>query len=154
MMGLFNLLSLHILTIITTMNRSVLGKQRFEYGMNCAQSVFSALLTDNDIDQDIAFRIASAFGGGIVDTGKTCGAITGALMVLGLRYGHTSPFEAGEKALLKLKATQFLDSFKKEFGSLECDILKDRFLNPADTHDNCKIYVARAIEIVEDIVSG
>ena len=50
---------------------------------NCAQSVLMAFTQSLNIDDETAYKLGSAFGSGM-KTGITCGAITGALMVLGL----------------------------------------------------------------------
>jgi C_GCAxxG_C_C family probable redox protein len=127
------------------------GKNLFTEGLNCAQSVFSSLLKESGLDKREAAKIASAFGGGIMDMGKTCGAVTGALMALGLKYGTVFPYEYEKKMILKEKANEFLSSFQKEFGSLECEYLRNQFPDPSDPHQNCQLYVGRAIELVEEI---
>ena len=55
-----------------------------EHRMNCAQSVLSVFCQEFKLDRNQALRIAMGFGGGMGRTGKTCGAVTGAYMVLGL----------------------------------------------------------------------
>ncbi len=133
------------------MNRSQIGTDRFTEGYNCAQSVFSALAEGSDISVEQAIRIAGNFGGGIVDSGRTCGAVTGVLMALGLRFGASSNDDYRKKLILREKTMEFLDRFEKEFGSLECSLLKNQFPDPSDPHKNCQLYVGRAIEIVEMI---
>ena len=50
---------------------------------NCAQSVLMAFLDDLDLDRETAYKLGSCFGSGM-KCGSTCGAITGALMAMGL----------------------------------------------------------------------
>jgi len=133
------------------MNRSQIGTDRFTEGYNCAQSVFSALAEGSDISVEQAIRIAGNFGGGIVDSGKTCGAVTGAFMALGLLHGNASPGDYRKKQELRDKTIEFLNRFEKDFGSLECSFLKNQFPDPSDPHKNCQLYVGKAIEIVEEI---
>ncbi len=58
---------------------------RGEY--NCAQSIFGTYASKYGLDQDTALKIATGFGGGMGHSGRTCGAVTGAYMVLGLKFG-------------------------------------------------------------------
>jgi C_GCAxxG_C_C family probable redox protein len=133
------------------MKSSEHGEALFTKGLNCAQSVFSSLLENTGLGQGEASRIASAFGGGILDMEKTCGAVTGALMALGLKFGTASPHEYEKKTALKEKAGEFLRRFENEFGSLDCEYLRNQFPDPSDPHSNCQIYVGKAIELVEEI---
>ncbi len=83
---------------------------------NCAQAIFARygpILEKGKIDFDSCMRITSAFGGGINLTGNVCGAITGALMTLGLKYGESI------QEVSKI-STQFLDEFKSNNGSIIC----------------------------------
>ena len=85
---------------------------------NCAQTVFSLFASDLQIDEKTALKIASGFGGGMV-CAETCGAVTGAYMVLGMKHGHASS-EPEEKAKTKLAILRFNEKFKNKHGSLIC----------------------------------
>ncbi|MGY5874221.1 MAG: C-GCAxxG-C-C family protein [Candidatus Thorarchaeota archaeon] len=93
---------------------------------NCAQAVFATYglhMGLGKIDFDTCMKIASAFGGGINLTGNVCGAITGSLMALGIKYGG-SPHESEITEI----STQFLDEFISINGSILCRELIDRDL--------------------------
>ena len=86
--------------------------------MNCAQTVFGLHAKELGIDEDTAFKLASGFGGGMA-CAETCGAVTGAYMVIGLKHGHTSNYpedKAATKEIIKL----FNARFKAIHGSLIC----------------------------------
>ena len=92
---------------------------RFSEGFNCAQSVFAAFSEELGIDAETAVRIAGPFGGGMGCTAETCGAVTGALMVLGLR--HTQPVAGKEaKQAIYAIASDFMARFKERSGALLC----------------------------------
>jgi hypothetical protein len=61
----------------------------FDSGFNCSQSVLTAFCNEFGLQDEPGFRIACAFGGGMGRMAKTCGAVTGAFMVIGLKYGQT-----------------------------------------------------------------
>jgi len=65
----------------------------------------------------MALKIAASFGGGMARTGKTCGAVTGGLMALGLKYGYTAP--EGRDATYGI-AQEFMRRFEEKHGSLVC----------------------------------
>ena len=59
----------------------------FESKFNCAQSVFASFSEELGLDEKQALKIGGCFGSGM-RKGEVCGACTGALMVLGLKYGQ------------------------------------------------------------------
>ncbi|MDD2550794.1 MAG: C-GCAxxG-C-C family protein, partial [Bacteroidales bacterium] len=61
----------------------------FKSGFNCSQAVLAAFSEECGISRETALKIACPFGGGIGGYGRTCGALTGGLMVIGLKYGAT-----------------------------------------------------------------
>lgn len=76
---------------------------------NCAQTVFSLFAEDLEIDEKTALKIASGFGGGMA-CAETCGAVTGAYMVIGMKHGHATSNpedKAHTKNLIKKFNTEF-----------------------------------------------
>ena len=63
----------------------------FAANYSCAQSVLSAFANQFGLPVQTALKLASPFGGGIARRGETCGAVTGALLVLGLARGADQP---------------------------------------------------------------
>ena len=63
---------------------------RFAQGYNCSQAVLSGYAGQFGLDEETAMKISSGFGGGMGRMADTCGAVTGAFMVLG-KYGQNSP---------------------------------------------------------------
>jgi C_GCAxxG_C_C family probable redox protein len=104
---------------------------RGDLKLNCAEST---LLKVNEVfplrgfDSDI-MRVASAFGGGVGGWGSACGALSGAVMALGLVHGtegseETTSFKDMRDALRDM-AQELLSSFEKEFGCVNCmDLLE------------------------------
>ena len=109
---------------------------------NCCQSVFAAFCGDYGISADTAFRLAACFGGGM-QRGEICGAATGALMALGLEFGH------GEKS--RRLALEFLNRFEAKTGSLLCRELK---INGSGKEWlSCPNLVRLAAGLAEEIIS-
>lgn len=67
----------------------------FNEGFSCSQAVVSSFSEDLGLHKETARTISCGFGAGMARTGNVCGAVTGAMMVIGLKYGKTS---AGDDA--------------------------------------------------------
>ena len=91
-----------------------------EHRMNCAQTVLTTFSADLGIDLNTALRVAMGFGGGMGGSGRTCGAVTGAYMVLGLAQ-KTEP--ANPRASIA-KTNKLMQRFNRKFtrlhGSMMC----------------------------------
>lgn len=87
----------------------------FEEGYVCSQAVFAAFSPNFGLDKELALKIGACFGSGM-RKGEVCGACTGALMALGLKYG-----ESKEKS--NDACERFLDEFEKINGSYICNDL-------------------------------
>jgi C_GCAxxG_C_C family probable redox protein len=76
--------------------------------------------------QDSALpQMASGFGGGIGHKGSLCGALTGAVMAIGMKMGRTDPKDRGTLQKVYRKCQSIWDQFEKEFGNVNCyDIIK------------------------------
>ncbi len=129
---------------------------------NCAQSVFGVFAEELGIDRDTALKCAAGFGGGM-RCGEVCGAVTGALMALGLRFGSSTPCDADGKQRGNAKAMEFITRFQQAHGTLLCkdllgynpgipeDVQK---INELGLHDTvCPKAIESAAEIAEDIIS-
>ena len=94
-----------------------IARDRFAQGFNCSQAVFSAYATQSGLSDEMALRLASPLGGGIARQGQVCGALTGALMALGLQHGNATP--EGKDETYRM-AEGFLRRFKDQHGSILC----------------------------------
>lgn len=136
--------------------KSELALQKFQ-SFSCSQSVFSSFAEELGLDEDTALKLSSGFGGGM-GTAETCGAVTGAYMVIGMKYGHTTA-DLLAKNNTKELILKFNQHFKKKHGSLickellGCDISTDDGRVKAKEKDAfnqfCPKFVATACEILE-----
>jgi C_GCAxxG_C_C family probable redox protein len=91
----------------------------FDKQFNCAQSTFAALAEEAGIDVKTALKCAACFGGGM-RCGEACGAVTGALMALGYRFGSAKEKYPEGKAAAYQLSVRFLDRFREERGTILC----------------------------------
>ena len=128
--------------------------QLFLNGYMCSQAVFAAFSEELGLPKEQALKIGACFGSGM-RKGEVCGACTGALMALGLKYGESKP-DCDEVC------DKFLDEFKKENGSficrdlLNCDISTKEGVEYALENnlfkELCPLMVESAAKITEKII--
>lgn len=112
------------------------------------------------LERQHALRLASGFGGGIGCGGDICGAVSGAIMALGLKYGIAEPAKAAKAEMYRL--TRVLeDAFRRRAGSIFCrDLLGFDLSTPEGqekmkapgSFDCCNDYVRIAAEIAEEML--
>lgn len=86
----------------------------FMSGKNCSQAVFAAFATDLGLTEDMALAVSAGLGGGVGRMREVCGAVSGASMVVGLKYPELDKGEVYEKV------RQISDEFKKTNPSIVC----------------------------------
>jgi len=134
----------------------------FKEGFMCSQAVLSAYARQFGMDRETALKVSAAFGGGMGRMGEVCGAVTGAFMVLGLKYGRTSLKDAKSHENTNRVVREFVDKFRSVNGSIVCRELLGCDLSTPDgvktfveknLRDTlCAKYVRDAAEIVEQLL--
>ena len=94
----------------------------FLSGFCCSQAVLYVFAEELGIPKQAALKLADAFCGGM-GTGNTCGAVTAAYMVIGLRHGRTEPEENSKKEETRRLVKLFSEEFYKLNGALNCSDL-------------------------------
>ncbi|MCQ2202086.1 MAG: C-GCAxxG-C-C family protein [Bacteroidales bacterium] len=148
----------HIIHVI--MNKKEKALSYFSNDFTCSQSIFAAYAPDLDIPEIIALKVAAPFGSGMRKA-ETCGCCTGALMVIGSKYGYTNPNDKDQRAKNNELTALFLDEFAKANGSCLCrELLHCNISTPdglAYARENnlfttlCPKLVASAVDILEKI---
>lgn len=92
----------------------------FLSGFNCAQAVFSTYSGDLGLDRETALKIAGSFGAGMGYIGETCGAVTGAFMLIGLKFGRFRLDDLDAKEKTYSTVQQFTKKFVELYGSVKC----------------------------------
>lgn len=87
-------------------------------GFSCSQAVLSAYGTESGLDREIALKVSGAFGGGMGRMGGTCRAVTGAFMVIGLKYGETKAEDNQTREKAYRLVREFVAGFESRNGSV------------------------------------
>ena len=127
----------------------------FKEGYSCSQSILMAFAPLFDLDRETAARLAASFGGGIARRGETCGAVNGAFMVLGLKFGHTSALDLDSKEKTYRAVQEFISQFQTRNGSITCNQLLDLDVSTPDglqTAHDTQLFSTRCPGFVEDAV--
>jgi len=94
--------------------------ERFNEGYACSQSVLSAYASRFNLPLEQAYRIGAAFGAGMARRGEVCGAVTGALMVIGLQAGNVEAQDTDAKMNAYRLGEEFMQAFEARHGSIHC----------------------------------
>lgn len=133
------------------MNKKEKALEVFSSNFNCSQAVFSVFAEEYGLDKEIYLKIATSFGGGMRKR-EVCGAVTGALMGLGLNHGHyiSEDLESKDKGYALTR--QFIREFEEINGSIICknllgyDLSKEEDLMILKEKDIFKSVCPRCIE--------
>jgi C_GCAxxG_C_C family probable redox protein len=102
------------------MSRAQEAVNGFKNGFSCPQSILCTYCDDYDLDMAMALKLAAGFGGGIGGMGKMCGCVTGAIMILGLRYGAAKVKDPEAKKRTNAAVQEFIKKFEACRGSIVC----------------------------------
>ncbi|MEA4932973.1 MAG: C-GCAxxG-C-C family protein [Lawsonibacter sp.] len=105
------------------MDRADYAVECFSNGYSCSQAVFTAYCEDYGIDKKLGLKLSCPLGGGMGHTGQVCGAVSGALLVLGLKYGQDDVEDKHSKTMNYLIVKDFINRFKALNGSTNCSEL-------------------------------
>ncbi len=142
--------------------RSDFAVSCFSGGFNCSQSVLLSHCEELGLEKETALKLACGFGGGMALTGEACGAVTGALMLIGLAYGKCRPEDNAAKEKTYALVREFSERFKAMNGSINCTELVGYDLSDASAHAAardagvfktvCPRLVKESVELVERIL--
>jgi C_GCAxxG_C_C family probable redox protein len=142
--------------------KSDIATGKFSGGFNCAQSVLFSFCDDLHFDTGTALTIARGFGGGMGRKQEVCGAVSGGIMALGIKYGQDVKDEKKAKELIYAKTREFMDAFAEKRGTficrklLDCDLTTEhgqkQFKENDLSNKTCKQCVRSAVEILEQLV--
>ena len=92
----------------------------YRAGYNCAQSLLLAYGLESGAEMDQLCAVAESFGVGMARLGETCGAVAGALMIIGLKHGRKEVEDAPATERTYELAREFTRRFTALNGSIRC----------------------------------
>ncbi len=138
--------------------RSERAVELFGNGYNCCQSVLSVFCEDLGLDMQTALKVGCGFGGGLRH-GEVCGAVSGAVMAIGLKCGHYAEGDTKAKNYCYNNTAEYMRSFDEAHGTVVC-----RELLGYDIRDNearvknkdrqaviCPNLISSAVKLLEQL---
>lgn len=144
------------------MNRKERAEAIFKEGFSCSQAVLAAFSDEFGLPRETALRISQGFGGGMARMAETCGALTGAFMVIGLKHGRTQAEDDAAKEKTYALCHELVRRFRARHGALRCKELLGcdigtpegaKIARDEKLHDDlCPQLIVSAAEILEDLL--
>ncbi len=145
------------------MNKADLAAQYHEQGFGCAQSVLASYAGDFGLSEGLALRLATGFGSGMGRMCEVCGALTGAFMVIGMKYGKENTdgtrYGAETETTYRLVA-EAAEKFKQRNRSIYCrELIGHNLMDPAERakvvelglfKTTCRKCILDAMQILEE----
>jgi C_GCAxxG_C_C family probable redox protein len=134
-----------------------------KYG-SCCSGVLAAYASETGMDQDLAGAAGRGMAGGIGGLGGVCGAVSGAVMALGLKTtsdANINDMEAGFRTMEIVR--EFVDRFEAEHASINCSELigydisskeKSALAMKENAFAKCPGYVESAVNILDDLLEN
>lgn len=127
------------------------AEQFVQAGFLCSEAVLQALSQALDVKSNIIPKIATGFGAGISRLGEVCGAVSGAIMGLGLRFGRNTVQETPENTTPYEYGATMANLFIARFGHLRCrDLIGLNLAIESDrrAYQELKLWETRCRDIV------
>lgn len=102
------------------MNKKQQSVALFKEGFCCSQAILSTYAKQWGMEPEIFLKIGDAFGAGIGAMAGICGVVTGAIMVIGLKYGRTHPEDEDAKQKTRTLIKKFVKQFEERNNSIQC----------------------------------
>jgi C_GCAxxG_C_C family probable redox protein len=143
--------------------RSDIARQKFLAGYNCAQAVLFSFCDDLGFDKDKALRLACGFGAGMARRQEVCGAVTGGILTIGLKYGRGEGQDRAPTETTYGKVRELMSRFESRHGTCLCRaLLKGCDLNTPEgqryfkendlLNKTCAVCVSTVVETLETIL--
>lgn len=121
----------------------------------CSSAVFSTFSGELGLDPETAKKLSCGFGAGISKTGNICGAVSGAILTISLKYGKSKVGDEAATEKTRALVREFIREFTARHGSINCTALLGYNLNNPEEFEKArdeKLFVTKCPELVRDAV--
>lgn len=141
------------------MSKTDRAVQCFQNGFNCAQAILSTYGGQFGLDETIALKLSCGLGAGMGRNGDTCGAVSAAYLLIGLKHGQDKPDDKDAKEKTYALVQKFADRISALHGSTMCrdllgfDLKKDKgAAAEARVSELCPVLVRDCAGLIEEIL--
>jgi C_GCAxxG_C_C family probable redox protein len=145
--------------------KTELAKKYHSQGYGCGQAVLASFSQDYGLREELALRISTGFGSGMGRMCEVCGALTGAFMVIGLKYGKVvsdgTRYGTDTETTYRLVA-ELAKRFQEKNASIYCrDLIGHDLSVPSERakvielglfKTTCGKAILDAVELLEEIL--
>ncbi len=146
------------------MDRAEIAVKTMGSGFNCAQSMIKAYASELQVDEDAVVRMASPFGGGLGRNGYVCGAVSGAAMVIGARFGNADAADTAARDRAYAAVSKLMEKFQEEHRTLLCRELISYDINTSEGYlrareagvfqNRCPLFLRSVGKILDEILAS
>lgn len=140
-------------------SRANQARECFNSGFYCSQALLSTYCEDLGLDKEIALKLSCGLAAGMARLSSTCGAVSGAYLVIGLKHGNNLPNDAAAREKTFALVQEFDKRFSAKHGSTNCRELLgvdlrygERALIDERVEALCANLVEDAAEILEAVL--
>lgn len=149
--------------IISVGNRADEAAEAYLKYYNCAQAIMTVFAPETGLDPELARKMVSNLSCG-ARNGEICGAVSAALLVLGMRYGYSNNEDQILRNASHEKARAWTDRFREKHGSIVCkELLNNDPTDPEGVKQieeqglfltTCPELVRSAAALLDEILNG
>jgi C_GCAxxG_C_C family probable redox protein len=146
------------------MDRPEAAAEFMRKGFNCAQSIVKAFSAELNADENAAVKMAASFGGGLGRNGFVCGALSGAALILGARFGNIEPADTAAREKTYAAVSDLLEKFLKTHHTVLCrELISIDLKIPEELKraretgvfsKQCPLFVFSAARLLEEILAS
>ncbi len=118
-------------------------------GYNCCQAVACAYSDVFGVDEEIMFKISEGFGAGVGNMEGMCGAVSGAVILAGLKNSVGTQTPKTKKDTYKISG-EIVEKFKNKNNSVVCKEIKG--VETSKVLRSCDGCIEDAVKLVEEII--
>ena len=123
--------------------------EHFLSGNSCSESVILGAI-DSGIADEALLSIGTPFSGGI-GSGCLCGAVSGAMVVIGHLFGKNNKY--GNPEIARALAKKYMDSFKEVHKATCCRVLsRGTEAGTPERKQHCSAFVEYSSNLLEKLI--
>ncbi|MCI5726921.1 MAG: C-GCAxxG-C-C family protein [Clostridium sp.] len=132
------------------MEKREIASEYHQKGYNCAQAVVCSFCEDIDMDKKSLFKLSEGFGLGMGSMQCTCGALSGAIFLAGIKNSSGNLENPSSKQSTYQIAKDIQEKFKERIGSTVCQEIKG--VNSGKMLSSCAKCIDVAVQIAEEVL--
>ncbi len=132
------------------MTKKELAIAKHDIKFNCAQAVACAFAEEIGVDEKVLFTALEGFGLGMGGMEGTCGALSGAIMLAGLKNSDGNINAPATKAETYKLSKEMVTRFTEKTGSTVCKELKG--IETGKVLCSCPDCICKGVEVVEEVL--